>query len=393
MAAAKAAGRTAPARPPPVVGGQRAQGFARLQVPRSMARGASRRRGCVRPTRRCLGRHPRRMYRGTWRDGSARGGFGVSRATDAVYRRRRSSTRSGTGARGASSSSRGGHRRGDPSQDGGWRRYGRGRGRYGSRRGCGRGLNAEGGNVAGAAGARLWLVPCFVRRFARWINSSPKRCFRGAATRRTRGAGGGGSTFEAQQLPWRRSHLEPSSTFCKWRKARRILLGSGALARAPSPRARIRGPLTEALRRLIQRARAVMREDGRGIGRRRRRGRGRGGRDKAKEAAAAALPRTVPTGSPPRWRRAKRPPWRNTRATSSRFSSTSSSPRPRATRRALRHRGMLRWVTGRVWRFSRCRSSSSRRTSRTPPTRSPRAATRVPRDDAFMDLSLAMVPV
>ena len=257
-------------------------------------------------------------------------------------------------------------------------------------------LNAEGGNVAGAAGARLWLVP-LLRQALRGARMSyfteemlpvarrlggraaqRKSCgssVRGAAMRR-----GGGAIWSL--LP----------AFCRWPEdAAESFSGlAPSLGSALSARADLRGPLTEALRRLIQQARAVMREDadaesdaddGEDEDEE--------DEDKAKEAdGGRRSSRTVPTGSPPRWRRAKRPPWRNTRATSSRFSSTSSSPRPPSDAASspppwdASHRSPTPRPSAVFSAPSFASSSRSRRTSRTPPTRSPRAATRVPRDDA-----------
>ena len=133
--------------------------------------------------------------------------------------------------------------------------------------GAGAELNEEGGNVAGSAGARLWLVPLLrqalkgarISYFSEEIMPVARRL--GARAAQAKAAG---RAFEAQRCAagevalW---SLLPS--FCHWpRDAAESFPGlAPSLGSALSARADLRGPLTEALRRLIQQARAVVNAD------------------------------------------------------------------------------------------------------------------------------------
>jgi ribosomal RNA-processing protein 12 len=125
-------------------------------------------------------------------------------------------------------------------------------------------LNAQGGNVAGAAGARLWLVP-LLRQALRGARVSyfteemlPVARRLGSRAAKAKAAG---HAFEAQRCAageaavW---SLLPA--FCRWPEdaAESFPSLAPALGSALSSRADLRGPLSEALRRLIQQARAVL---------------------------------------------------------------------------------------------------------------------------------------
>ena len=128
-------------------------------------------------------------------------------------------------------------------------------------------LNAEGGNVAGAAGARLWLVP-LLRQALRGARMSYFTEEMLPVARRLGGraaqAKAAGRAFEAQRCAAAEGAIwSLLPAFCRWPEdAAESFSGlAPSLGSALSARADLRGPLTEALRRLIQQARAVMRED------------------------------------------------------------------------------------------------------------------------------------
>ena len=133
--------------------------------------------------------------------------------------------------------------------------------------GAGAELNAEGGNVAGAAGARLWLVP-LLRQALRGARMSYFTEEMLPVARRLGGraaqAKAAGRAFEAQRCAAAEGAIwSLLPAFCRWPEdAAESFSGlAPSLGSALSARADLRGPLTEALRRLIQQARAVMRED------------------------------------------------------------------------------------------------------------------------------------
>jgi ribosomal RNA-processing protein 12 len=133
--------------------------------------------------------------------------------------------------------------------------------------GAGAELNEDGGNVAGAAGARLWLVPLLrqalkgarMSYFSEEILPVARRL--GARAAQAKAAG---RAFEAQRCAAGEAALwSLLPAFCRWpQDASESFPGlAPSLGSALSARADLRGPLTEALRRLIQQARAVVNAD------------------------------------------------------------------------------------------------------------------------------------
>ena len=133
--------------------------------------------------------------------------------------------------------------------------------------GAGAELNEDGGNVAGSAGARLWLVPLLrqalkgarISYFSEEILPVARRL--GARAVQAKAAG---RAFEAQRCAAGEAALwSLLPSFCRWpQDASESFPGlAPSLGSALSARADLRGPLTEALRRLIQQARAVVNAD------------------------------------------------------------------------------------------------------------------------------------
>jgi ribosomal RNA-processing protein 12 len=128
-------------------------------------------------------------------------------------------------------------------------------------------LDADGGNVAGAAGARLWLVPLLrqallgarLSYFGEELLPAARRLGARAAKAKAKGR-----AFEAQRCAAAESALwSLLPAFCRWPEDAAEAFPSLApsLGSALSARADLRGPLTEALRRLIKQARAAARSD------------------------------------------------------------------------------------------------------------------------------------
>ena len=128
-------------------------------------------------------------------------------------------------------------------------------------------LDADGGNVAGAAGARLWLVPLLrqallgarLSYFAEELLPAARRL--GARAAKAKAAG---RAFEAQRCAAAEAALwSLLPAFCRWPEdaAEAFPTLAPSLGSALSARADLRGPLTEALRRLIRQAAAAARRD------------------------------------------------------------------------------------------------------------------------------------
>jgi ribosomal RNA-processing protein 12 len=124
-------------------------------------------------------------------------------------------------------------------------------------------LDAHGGNIAGTAGARLWLVPLLRRAllgarlsyFAEEILPAARRLGSRASKAKT-----AGRAFEAQRCAAAEAALwSLLPAFCSWPEdAAESFPGlAPSLGSALSARADLRGPLTEALRRLIRQAKAA----------------------------------------------------------------------------------------------------------------------------------------
>lgn len=131
-------------------------------------------------------------------------------------------------------------------------------------------LDEHGGNIAGKDGARLWLVPLLrqalcgarVSYFAEELLPTARRLGQRASK-----AKASGRVFEAQRCAAAESALwSLLPAFCRWPEDTADSFASLApsLGSALSARPDLRGPLTEALRRLIRQALACQAADGDG---------------------------------------------------------------------------------------------------------------------------------
>ena len=129
-------------------------------------------------------------------------------------------------------------------------------------------LNDDGENIAGVDGARLWLVPLLrqallgarMSYFTEELLPKARRLGSRAAK-----AKANGEAFEAQRCAAAEAALwSLLPAFCRWPEDTADSFSSLApsLGSALSARADLRGPLTEALRRLIRQARACQKADG-----------------------------------------------------------------------------------------------------------------------------------